>query len=97
MSRLLKATAAAALLSCTATLAMAQGEQNPTGDARPLPPSSSADGGNAPYDQRSEPTNPTRSAPGNLQSGSRAIGPPAEPVPADPTKRQFDQMEREKD
>ena len=96
MSTFLKATAAAALFSCAATLAIAQGTQNPTGDARPLPPSSSDN--TAPYDKKAEPTNPTRAAPpaDATQSGSRPIGPPAEPAPTDPTKKQFDQMDREK-
>jgi hypothetical protein len=78
MSKVLKIAAAAALLASGATLALAQA-QNPSGDPRPLAPS----GGDSPVvrDQKAAPTNPPKAAPAE-GSGSRAIGPPGNEMPA---------------
>ena len=79
MSRIVKSSAAVALLVSSATLAFAQ-TQNPNADSRPLPP----DGSNTqPYDKKAAPTTPPAAKPMQPGVGSRPIGPPATGQPAD--------------
>ena len=85
MSKILKMTAAAALLAASTAVALAQaqnpsGAQNPTGDPRPVTPG----GSDTPTVRKNEaPTNPTppsASGPGtgDTGTGSRPIGPPSD-------------------
>ena len=79
MTRLLKAAAAASLAMFVSTAVMAQ-TQNPDANPRPLPP----DGQNTqPYDQKSEPTNAPKKAPG---VGSRPMGPAQDEKSTDPNQ-----------
>jgi hypothetical protein len=76
MSKILKAAAAAALIASGATVVLAQGAQNPTGDQRPIAPGASEP--TQPNDKKEQPTNATPSAPQATPGvGSRPIGPPA--------------------
>lgn len=73
MSRIMKSSAAVALLVSGATLVFAQ-TQNPNADPRPLPQDGTS---NQPYDKKAAPTTPPAAKPADQGMGSRPIGPPA--------------------
>jgi hypothetical protein len=89
MSKFVTAAAAASLVAFGATLALAQGTQNPNADKRPF----SQDGtNNTPYDKKAEPTNKA-TEPG---VGSRPIGPSKDETPTDPVQKNMPQPELKK-